>query len=68
MAALGFVLTLAGSLAFLVPLQRKIIATPAAQPNAIDLMRLRWFRGNLGRSVLATASFILGVVAATLTA
>jgi hypothetical protein len=29
-------------------------------------MRARWFRGNLGRSMLAVASFVAVAVAATL--
>src|SRR4028119_1859934 len=64
--ATGFVVTLVASLAFLVPLQRRIIATPPAEAGAIDKMRARWFRGNLGRSMLAVASFVAVAVAATL--
>jgi hypothetical protein len=64
--AAGFVVTLAATLAFLVPLQRRIIATPPAEAEAIDEMRARWFRGNLGRSMLAAASFAAVAVAATL--
>ena len=64
--AAGFVVTLAASLAFLVPLQRRIIAAPPADAGAIDKMRARWFRGNLGRSMLAVASFVAVAVAATL--
>ena len=64
--AAGFVVTLAASVAFLVPLQRRIIATPPAQAKAIEKMRARWFRGNLGRSMLAAASFVAVAVAATL--
>ena len=64
--AVGFVVTLAASVAFLVPLQRRIVATPPAQAEAIDKMRARWFRGNLGRSMLAAASFVAVAVAATL--
>jgi hypothetical protein len=62
----GFVVTLAASLAFLVPLQRRIVATAPAEAKAIDEMRARWFRGNLGRSILAVASFVAVVVATTL--
>jgi hypothetical protein len=51
--AAGFIVTLAASLAFLVPLQRRIVATPPAEAEAIDKMRARWFRGHLGRSMLA---------------
>ena len=64
--AAGFVVTLAASLAFLVPLQRRIIATPPEEVGSIDKMRARWFRGNLSRSMLAVASFVAVVVAATL--
>ena len=62
--AAGFVAVLAGSVAILVPLQRTIVASPVERPEAIDEMRLRWFRGNLGRSVLATASFVAIAAAA----
>ncbi len=64
--AAGFVVTLAASLALLVPLQRRIVATPPAQAKAIDEMRARWFRGHLGRSMLAAASFVAVSVAASL--
>jgi hypothetical protein len=62
----GFVVTLAASLAILVPLQRRIVGTAPAEVGAIDKMRARWFRGNLGRSILAVASFVAVTVAATL--
>ena len=64
--AVGFVVTLGASLAFLVPLQRRIVATSPTQAEAIEEMRARWFRGNLGRSMLAAASFVAVAVAATL--
>ena len=64
--AVGFVVTLAASLAILVPLQRRIVATPPAEAKTIDEMRTRWFRGHLGRSMLAVASFVAVAVAATL--
>ena len=59
----GFVVVLLASLAVLVPLQRRIVATPLRDAERIDAMRLRWFSGNLGRSLLAVASFGLMVVA-----
>jgi len=65
-AAVGFVATLAGSVGYMVPLQRKIIGTDADQVDAIEEMRMRWFRGNLGRSILSIAAFLLAVVAATI--
>jgi hypothetical protein len=64
--AVGFAVTLAASLAFLVPLQRRIVATPPEEAKAIDGMRARWFRGNLGRSIVAVASFVAVALAATL--
>ena len=64
--AAGFVVTLAASIAILVPLQRSIVATPPAEAKSIEKMRTRWFRGNLGRSMLAVASFVAVAVAATL--
>ena len=60
----GFLLVLVASLAVLVPLQRRIIATPLAETDSIEEMRTRWFGGNLGRSILSVASFALVVIAA----
>jgi hypothetical protein len=65
-AAAGFLLTLVGSVAVLVPLQRRIIATPTTDADGIDAMRVRWFSGNLGRSALATAAYLVAVIAALL--
>jgi hypothetical protein len=48
----------------MVPLQRRIIATRGETAD-IEAMRLRWFSGNLGRSVLSILSFALLVVATT---
>lgn len=62
-AVAAFVATLGGSLGYLVPLQRRIVATPVQQAASIEEMRLRWFTGNLGRSLLATAAFAMAVVA-----
>ena len=61
-----FVVTLAASIVILVPLQRRIVATPHAKTKEIEEMRARWFRGHLGRSMLAAASFVAVAVAATL--
>jgi hypothetical protein len=60
----GFILVLLASLALLVPLQRRIIATPRAELGDIEAMRTRWFSGNLGRSILSVASFALLAIAA----
>ncbi len=64
--AAGFVVTLAASIAILVPLQRRIVATAPAAAEAIEEMRARWFGGNLGRSMLGVLSFVAGALAATL--
>ena len=64
--AAGFVVTLAASLAILVPLQRRIVVTLPSEVKAIDELRARWFRGHLGRSMLGAASFVAVAVAATL--
>ena len=65
LGAAGFVTTLVASLVALVPLQRRIVASPASESEAVDEMRRRWFGRNLGRSVLAAASFIATAFAAT---
>ena len=66
LGAAGLIVVLLASLAVLVPLQRRIVATPPTETESIDAMRLRWFTGNLGRSVLSIASFALMVVATVL--
>ena len=63
LGAAGFVIVLVASLAILVPLQRRIVATPPSETGTIDAMRVRWFSGNLGRAALSVASFALTVVA-----
>ncbi len=57
-AAVGFVVTLAASVAVLVPLQRRIVVLASTQDPSVEEMRRRWFRGHLGRSALSTASFV----------
>ena len=59
LGASGFILVLLASLAVLVPLQRRIIATPVARGADIEAMRTRWFSGNLGRALLSVGSFAL---------
>lgn len=66
LAAIGFAGTLGGSVGYMVPLQRKIITTPAGESETIEEMRLRWFQGNLGRSILSIAAFLLAVLAGTI--
>ncbi len=62
-AAVGLVLTLVGSGAYLVPLQRRLVAGAVQDP---DGGRRRWYRGHLVRTALALASLGLVAVAAAL--
>ena len=63
-AAAGFLVTLVASVAVLVPLQRRIIASSPQQPDRIEALRRRWFTGHRGRSALAAACFTLASIAA----
>jgi hypothetical protein len=60
--AAGFIVTLVASVAVLVPLQRRIIAS-GKEASALEAMRRRWFLGHLGRSALSVASFLLVAIA-----
>ena len=62
--AVALLVTLLASLTILVPLQRRIIASPVERPEPIEEMRQRWFRGNLGRSTVAAVAFALVAIAA----
>ncbi len=62
--AAAFVLTLVASVAIMVPLQRRIIASSQQPPDAIEAMRHRWFTGHRGRATLAAACFTLAAIAA----
>ncbi len=66
LGAAGFILVLLASLAVLVPLQRRIIATAPREAEDLEAMRSRWFSGNLGRSLLSVVSFALLVVASVI--
>jgi hypothetical protein len=59
----GFIVVLLASLAVLVPLQRRIVSMSPGETEAVDAMRVRWFTGNLGRSLLSVGSFALMVAA-----
>jgi hypothetical protein len=60
------VVTLIGSGAVLVSLQRRIVASSPHQAVALEPMRRRWFLGHLGRSVMGVASFLLAATAVAL--
>jgi hypothetical protein len=65
LAAAGFGVILAGSVAWLVPLQRRLLA-PAPEEPHVDTAALRrqWFRGHQIRATVALLSFTLSAVAA----
>jgi hypothetical protein len=60
----GLVLTLVGSGAILVPLQRRIIRAPVAN-SRVEVLRRLWSAGHLARTAVALASFVLLTLAAT---
>ncbi len=61
-AIVGFLLTLVLSLAILVPLQRRILAT-YKEADDFEAMRARWLQGHTGRTVVSLISFLLAVIA-----
>jgi hypothetical protein len=63
-AAGGLLVVLVGSVAVLVPLQRRLVAPGSTPPSAdVEALRARWLRGHLVRSAVALACFVLAVVA-----
>jgi hypothetical protein len=64
LAAGGALIVLVGSAAWLVPIQRRLVA-PGPQPAAADIERLRaqWLRGHLARTAVALAFLLLAVAA-----
>jgi Domain of unknown function (DUF1772) len=62
--ASGFMATLIGSVAVLVPLQRRMIASSSLEGGALERMRHRWFRGHVARTLVGIASFLLVASAA----
>jgi uncharacterized membrane protein len=66
-AAAGFVIVLVGSGAWLVPLQRRLVASGPERPasaSELEKLRAQWLRGHLIRTAVALASLTLAVVAA----
>jgi hypothetical protein len=62
-AAVGFVLILAGSVIWLIPIQRTLKSGSDLPAAVVDGLRERWFRGHLARTVLGVALFVVAVVA-----
>jgi anthrone oxygenase-like protein len=65
LATAGYLVVLLGSAAWLVPIQRRLVASGPEQPTS-ELQRLRtqWLRGHTIRVGVALASLILAAVAA----
>lgn len=64
LAAAGFGVILGGSGAWLVPLQRRLVAPGPEEPQVdAEKLRRQWFRGHQIRATVALLSFTLAVVA-----
>jgi hypothetical protein len=60
----GMLVVLVGSVAVLVPIQRRLVASGSAPPSAdLAALRTRWLRGHLVRHAVALACFVLAIVA-----
>jgi hypothetical protein len=67
LAAGGLLLVLVGSVAVLVPIQRRLVASGSAPPAAtLEQLRTRWLGGHLVRTAVALVCFAFAVVAAVL--
>lgn len=65
LAAAGFLIVLVGSVAWLVPIQRRLVAAGSERsPAELEKLRTRWLRGHVIRTVLGLAALTLAVVAA----
>jgi Domain of unknown function (DUF1772) len=63
-AAAGLLGVLAGSVAVLVPIQRKLAKDPQLSSSEAERLRNRWLRGHVLRTVAALAVLVLVVIAA----
>jgi Domain of unknown function (DUF1772) len=64
LAAGGFLVVLVGSVAVLVPIQRRLVASGSPPPPAdVEALRAQWLGGHLVRTAVALACFALAVVA-----
>jgi hypothetical protein len=54
---------LIGSVAVLVPLQRRMISSSSLEAGALERMRHRWFGGHLGRTLVGLASLVASAAA-----
>ena len=63
LAAGGFLVVLVGSVAWLVPVQRRLVAAGSPPPPAVETLRAQCLGGHLVRTAVALACFVLAVVA-----
>jgi Domain of unknown function (DUF1772) len=63
--AVGFLLVLVGSVAWLVPIQRTLKSGTELPAAEAEGLRARWLRGHLVRTGVGVALFVLAVVATT---
>ena len=64
LAAGGLLVVLVGSVAWLVPIQRRLVSSGSAPPPAdVEAWRAQWLGGHLVRTAVALACFALAVVA-----
>jgi hypothetical protein len=66
LATAGFLLILVGSVAWLVPIQRRLTSESELANADVGELRSRWLRGHLVRTIGAVLLFTLTVVATTL--
>ncbi len=59
----GFTSIFVGSLAVLVPLQRRLIAHTPIEDAAVAPLRARWLRGQGGRAIVSVIAFATSVIA-----
>jgi hypothetical protein len=64
LAVAGFLIILVGSAAWLIPIQRRLVASGAERPPELERLRAEWLRGHLIRTFAALASLTLAVLAA----
>jgi Domain of unknown function (DUF1772) len=62
--AVGFLLILVGSAAWLIPIQRTLKADSELPPSSVNALRGRWLLGHLIRTVLAVGLFAVTAAAA----
>lgn len=65
-AAIGFLIVLVGSGAWLVPIQRSVMTAQSEGSSDVLNLRATWIRGHLIRTTIALVAFVAAVVAATL--